>query len=176
MWNAAYCLAGVALDCEDLSLALEWAPVVAGLARDATVRVLRESEHHYTSARIEFMRDDLERARFHLDRSSNLRKAIPLTRGEQSLLALEILLRARCARSRIPQAMLRRLYWLHLRTRDSGVWDFETAGVVAGLLYSGNRPEAKAVNDYYMRIRRSRIRNYRTLKSVQALLEDGDSA
>jgi len=176
MWNAAYCLAGVALDCEDLSLALEWAPVVAGLARDATVRVLRESEHHYTSARIEFMRDDLERARFHLDRSSNLRKAIPLTRGEQSLLALEILLRARCARSRIPKAMLRRLYWLHVRTRDSGVWDFETAGVVAGLLYSGNRSEAKALNDYYMRVRRSRISNYRTLKSVQALLECGDCA
>jgi len=170
MWNAAYCLAGVALDCEELGLALEWAPVVAGLARDATARVLRESEHHYTSARIEFMRDDVARARFHLDQSSSLRKAIPLTRGEQSLLALDVLLRVRDD-SPIPRGMLRRLHWLHLRSRDSGVWDFETAGLVAGLLHSGDRAEARALNDYYMRVRRCRIKNYATLKAVQSRLE-----
>jgi len=176
MWNAAYCLAGVALDCEELSLALEWAPVVAGLARNATSRVMRELEHHYTSARIELMRDDLDRARYHLDQSRGVRGAVPLTRGEQSLLALEVLLRARCATSRIPQAMLRRLRWLHIRTRDSGVWDFETAGLVAGLLYAGDRADAKALNDYYMGVRRSRISHCTTLKSVQRLLENGDSA
>jgi hypothetical protein len=170
MWNAAYCLAGVALDCEELSLALEWAPIVAGLARDATARVLRESEHHYTSARIAFMRDDVARARFHLDQSSSLRKAIPLTRGEQSLLALDVLLRVREG-SPTPRRMLRRLLWLHLRSRDSGVWDFETAGVVAGLLHSGERTRAIALNDYYMSVRRSRIKNYATLKSVQSRLD-----
>jgi DNA-binding SARP family transcriptional activator len=176
LWNAAYCLTGVAVDCEELDLALEWAPVLASLARDATIRVLRESEHHYNSARIELMRDDLDRARYHLDQSSNLRRAIPRTRGEQSLLALDVLLRARCARSPIPRAMLRRLHWLHLRTRDSGVWDFETAGLVAGLLYSGDRSEAKALNAYYMSVRRSRISNCRTLTSVQRLLENESPA
>jgi len=176
MWNAAYTLAGAALDSEELSLALEWAPVVVGLARDATARVMRELEHHYTSARIELMRDDLDRARYHLDQSSSVQTPIPLTRGEQSLLALEVLLRARCATSPIPRAMLRRLRWLHMRTRDSGVWDFETAGLVAGLLYSGNRSEAKALNDYYMSVRRSKITNCRTLTSVQQLLEHGGSA
>jgi hypothetical protein len=171
MWNAAYSLAGVALDCEELSLAQEWAPVVASLAQDATARAMRELEHHYTRARIELMRDDLDRARYHLDQSSNLRRAVPLTRAEQSVLALEVLVRARCAESRIPQAILRRLHWLHIRTRDSGVWDFETASLVAGLLYAGNRSEANTLNAYYMSVRRSRITTCRTLKSVQRLLQ-----
>src|SRR4029078_3961522 len=112
----------------------------------------------------------LDRARYHLDQSSTVRRAIPLTRGVQSLHALEGLLRARCATSRIPPAMLRRLRWLHIRTRDSGVWDFETGGLLAGLLYSGERSEATALNDYYMGVRRSRISNCRTLKSVQLAL------
>ena len=176
MWNAAYCLVGAAVDCEELSLALEWAPIVTSLAQDATIRVFRESEHHYTNARIELLRDDLDRARYHLDQSSNLRRAIPLTRGEHTLLALDVLLKARCATSRIPQATLRRLRWLHIRMRDSGVWDFETAGLVAGLLYSGDRHEARTLNDYYMGVRRSRITSCQTLKSVQRLLVNGDSA
>jgi hypothetical protein len=170
MWNAAYSLAGVALDCEKLNLALEWAPVVAALAQDATARVLRESDHHYTIARIEFMREDFVKARLHLDQSSILRKTIPGTRGEQALLALDVLLRVRTSAPRIPAAMLRRLRWLHLRTRDSGVWDFEIAGLLAGLLYVGNKEEARTLNDYYMAVRRSRITNQPTLKSVQAVL------
>ena len=66
--------------------------------------------------------------------------------------------------------MLRRLYALHLKTRDSGVRDFETAAVVAGLLHSGDQDQAHIVYDHYMSVRRSRIQNHTTLKSVQSAL------
>jgi hypothetical protein len=68
MWNAAFYLQGVALDCEDLDLALEWAPIVAGLGADATAHTLASSDQHYTQARIDYMRGEFEEARIHLSR------------------------------------------------------------------------------------------------------------
>jgi tetratricopeptide (TPR) repeat protein len=170
MWNAAFYLQGVALDCEDLELALQWAPVVAGLTPDATAHTLGAGDFHYTRARIDFMRADFEQARKHLHESRSLKTAISPARGEQSLLALDVLLRVRTDESTIPGRLLRRLYQLHVATRDSGVWDFETAAVVAGLVHCGRVAEALAVNEYYMRVRRSRISNHPTLASAQAKL------
>jgi hypothetical protein len=170
MWNIAFYLQGVALDCEELELALQWAPVVADLAGDATAHTLRASEYHYTRARIEFMRADFTQARFHLERCRDLKTAISAVRGEQSLLALDVLLRSRAGDPPISRQAFRRLYRLHLRTRDSGVWDFEAAAVVAGLLHTGDAAEARVIYDYYMRVRRSRIQNHATLRSVQLAL------
>jgi len=167
MWNAAFYLQGVALDCEDLDLALQWAPIVADLAPDATARSLGPMDYHYTRARIEFMRGDFHLAREHLHQSRSLKTALSPARGEQSLLALDVLLRVRLGEAAIPPALLARLYRLHASTRDSGVWDFETAAVVAGLIHSKRVTEAIAVNDYYMRVRRSRIATHSTLSSVQ---------
>ena len=170
MWNAAFYLEGVALDCENLDLALQWAPIVVSLDPHATVNGLRGSDHFYTQARIEFMRQDYARARYYLDQSQDLKRTTPASRGEQSILALDVLLRVRSGEQRIPRRTLRRLVTLHLRTRDAGVRDFETAAAVAGLLHSDNRTEARSILDYYMRIRRSRISNHATLQSVQLAL------
>jgi hypothetical protein len=170
MWNAAFYLEGVALDCENLDLALQWAPIVVSLDPHATVNGLRGSDHFYTQARIEFMREDYARAREYLDQSQDLKRTTPASRGEQSILALDVLLRVRSGEQRIPRRTLRRLVSLHLRTRDAGVRDFETAAAVAGLLHSGNRAEARSILEYYMRIRRSRINNHATLQSVQLAL------
>ena len=93
MWNAAFYLEGVALDCENLDLALEWAPVVVSLDPHATVNGLRGSDHYYTQARIEFMRTDYALARHYLDLSRDLKRTTPASRGEQSILALDVLLR-----------------------------------------------------------------------------------
>jgi len=170
MWNAAFYLQGVGLDCEDLDLTLEWAPIVAELTPDATAHTLGAADYHYTRARIEFMRGDFAQAREHLDQSRSLKTAISPARGEQSLLALDVLLRVRTDQQTIPGRMLRRLYELHVATRDSGVWDFEAAAVVAGLIHCNRVPEARVVNEYYMRVRRSRIANHPTLTSVQVAL------
>jgi len=170
MWNIAFYLQGVALDCEELELALQWAPVVAELAADATAHTLRASEYHYTRARIEYMRADFDQARFHLDRCRDLKTAISPVRGEQSLLSLEVLVRARGGDAPMPRRAFQRLYRLHLRTRDSGVWDFEAAAVVAGLLHYGKAAEAREMHDYYIGVRRSRIRNHATLQWVQSEL------
>jgi DNA-binding SARP family transcriptional activator len=169
MWNAAYCLAGVALEYEDLELARNWAPIVASLAEDATAYALRASEHHYTRARIEFMEGNYELAREELGRSITLKDSIPRTRGEQSILALDVLLRVQ-GHQRVPHATVARFRKLHLRTRDSGVWDFETAGAIAAVLYSGNRREALDLSDYYMRVRRSRLPTHSALRAVQTAL------
>jgi hypothetical protein len=170
MWNAAFYLENVALDCENLELALKWAPVVVGLDSHVTVNGLRGSVHSYTQARIEFMRADYARARHYLDQSEDLKRTTPAGRGEQSILALDVLLRVRSGEQRIPPQTLRRLISLHLRTRDAGVHDFETAAAVAGLLHSGNRRKARSIFEYYMGIRRSRISNHATLQSVQLAL------
>jgi hypothetical protein len=166
MWNAAYYVEGVALDCEDLSLALAWAPVVASLAGDATIHALRASDHDYFMARIEYMQGDFRRARFYLDRSRKIQDSLPRERGELSVLALDVLLRVRNQDGAIPTRLLSRLHRLHLRTRDSGVQDFEAAAIVAGHLHSGNRIEAEALYDYYARVRRSRIDRHSTLQQV----------
>ena len=79
MWNAAFYLEGVALDCEILPLALEWAPVLAELLTDATIHSLGNADLHYTYARIEFMRGDFGEARSHLERSRTLKKTTPVT-------------------------------------------------------------------------------------------------
>jgi len=163
-------LGGVALDCENLDLALEWAPVVVSLDPHATVNGLCGSYHYYTQARIEFMRTDYALARHYLDLSRDLKRTTPASRGEQSILALDVLLRVRSGNRRIPRQALRRLISLHLSTRDAGVRDFEAAAVVAGLLHSGNRTEARSIFEYYMNIRRSRITNHATLRSVQLAL------
>ena len=170
MWNAALYLEGVALDCENLDLALEWAPVVISLDADATVNGLRGSDHLYTRARIEFMRGDYVRARKYLEQSQSLKQTTPAGRGEQALLALDVLLRVRTGERRIPRRLLRRLIHLHIKTRDSGVRDFEFAAVVGGLLHSGKVGEARAIYEYYMSVRRSRITNLATLESVRGEL------
>jgi tetratricopeptide (TPR) repeat protein len=170
MWNAAFYLENVALDCENLDLALEWAPVVICLDADATVTGLRGSGHFYTRARIEFMRGDYTRARDYLEQSQNLKQSTPAGRGEQSILALDVLLRVRTGERRIPRQTLRRLIHLYMKTRDSGVCDFETAAVVAGLLYVGRADEARSIYEYYMSIRRSRITNHGTLESVHHVI------
>jgi tetratricopeptide (TPR) repeat protein len=173
MWNAAFYVEGVALDCEDLELALEWAPTVVALDGDATLNSLRGSDHRYTQARIEFMRGNYDVARKYLEESRSLKRTTPAARGEQSLLSLDVLLRARGEARRIPGAMLRRLRTLHVRTRESGVRDFEAAAVVAGLLHEGDRAEAKAIFEYYVSIRRSRIQKHTTLDSVRTALALG---
>jgi transketolase len=66
--------------------------------------------------------------------------------------------------------MLGRLYQLHLKTRDSGIRDFEAAAVIAGLLHRGDVAQARATYDYYMSVRRSRIRCHPTLQFVQDTL------
>jgi hypothetical protein len=170
MWNTAFYLQGVALDCEDLDLALKWAPIVAELTPDATAHRLRTSEYHYTRARIEFMRGDFQRAREYLELSRSLKAALSPARGEQSLVALDVLLRVRASEPTIPRPLLGRLYRLHLATRDSGVWDFEAAALIAGLLHARKATEAVAVNDYYMGVRRSRIESHPTLRAVQSAL------
>jgi hypothetical protein len=118
-------------------------------------------------ARIEYMRGDLGRARLFLDRSRDLQKSLPRERGEQSLLALDVLLRVRNNDRAIPRRLLNRLYRLHLRTRDTGIQDFEAAAIVAGLLHAGDRNEAETLCAYYTRVRRSRISEHSTLRQVQ---------
>jgi len=170
MWNAAFYLSGVALDCEDLPLALKWAPVVADLDDNATIYPLRTLDHRYFEARIEYMRGDFERAGIFLRQSRALKKSIPAARGEQSWLALEVLLHVQKKARSIPRRTLDRLYRLHVRTRDVGTQDFETAAIVAGLLYSGDRHGAQELDSYYARVRRSRIETNRTLRTVREQL------
>jgi tetratricopeptide (TPR) repeat protein len=170
MWNAVYYIEGVALDAENVDLALEWAPIVEDLANEAIVHALRASDYEYFRARIEYMRGDLERARVFLDQSRHLNNSLPPARGEQSVLALDVMLRVRGESSAIPHRILQRLRSLHLRTRDSGILDFETAAVVAGLLHANRGDEAQALYSHYMRHRRSRIATHSTLQSVHAQL------
>jgi len=104
------------------------------------------------------------------NKASGLKAALSPARGEQSLVALDVLLRVRASEPTIPRPLLGRLYRLHLATRDSGVWDFEAAALIAGLLHARKATEAVAVNDYYMGVRRSRIESHPTLRAVQSAL------
>src|SRR4029450_9599513 len=100
----------------------------------------------------------------------DLKQSLLRARAEQSFLALDVLLRVRSNSREIPQRLLERLYRLHLKSRNSGVLDFETAAIIAGFLHTGNRSQAKSLSDYYMQVRRSRIEKHSTLQSVQAEL------
>jgi hypothetical protein len=171
MWNAVYYIEGVALDAEDVELALRWVPTVADLAEEAIVHALRASDYDYFRARIEYMRGDFEKARIFLEQSRALNQSLPPARGEQSVLALDVLLRVRGQSGSIPRRLLERLRMLHLKTRDSGIMDFETAAVVAGLLHANRDVEAQSLYSHYMRHRRSRIGTHSTLQSVQTQLQ-----
>jgi hypothetical protein len=170
MWNAASCAIGVAFEYENVALALEWAPIIESLAEAATPHPLRAVEHYYMRARVEHMQGDLAQARIHLDQSGALKNGIRGARGEQSILALDVLLRVQSGEKHLPRATLRRLRLLHLRTRGSGFLDFETAALLAGLLHSGDRAEARSLHDSYMSLRRVRTDRHPVLRSVQARL------
>ena len=170
MWNAAYSSRGWPWIAKSSVSHLNGRQFKLRLPKCNDSRSTRLGAH-YTNARIEFMRGDIEQSRCILDRSRNVRKAIPGTRGEQSILALDVLLRLRSESPRVPQAMLQRLYRLHVSMRESGIRDFETAGIVAGLLYSGERTEAQAVYSGYMAVRRSLIPTHSMLQLMQSTLD-----
>jgi hypothetical protein len=170
MWNISNYVQSIALDCENLDLADEWSPVIADLAADATVQALRAADYSYFAARMDYLRGDFAKARVLLEQSRKLQTAVPRVRGEQSVLALDILLRIRTGDLPIPQGMLKRLRELHLNSRDSGVRDFESAALFAGLASSGLTREASVLLQYYLSIRRTRLPFHSTLADVEQQL------
>jgi len=165
MWAASYYIQAVALDFEDLTLSLEWAPTFADLAGDAAVHALRAADYNYFMARVEFQRGNANAAEEFLDRSRSLRKSVPRVRGEQSVLALDIMLRINRGEP-VPRAALGRLRTLHLRSRDSGTRDFEAASLFHALAYADRKCEAETLLDYFRRIRRTRTRFHSRLQSI----------
>jgi len=167
--NVLHYIQSLALDCEDLELATEWLPVIADLSSDATVHVLRIADYTYFAARIAYLRGEFAAARGFLDRARGLQTAIPRVRGEQSILALDIVLRCRTGQS-VPRRLLSRLHRLHLRSRDSGLCDFEAAALLSGLEATGATGEAMRLLGDYLRLRRIRLPLDSTLLDVQRRL------
>jgi len=165
MWNTSNYIQSIALDYEDLALASEWSPVFKELADDATVHALRVADHTFFSARIEYLRGELEHARALLDRALDLQTALPRVRGEQAILALDIMIRLG-RDQKIPRRVLTRLHRLHLNSRDSGLRDFEAAALFAGLSATGRSKEAIVLLGDYLKVRRIRLPFHSTLANV----------
>ena len=166
MYNTSYYIASVALDFEDLNLSLKWAPIFQDLTNDATVHALRASHYAYFMARVEYLRGDLGAATTFLDQARGLLDRVPRIRGEQSLLALDVLLKIGLG-NRVPGRILSRLRMLHIKSRDVGTRDFEAAGLIHGLVFTEQRREAESLLDYYLAVRRARTTLHSTLRVVQ---------
>jgi DNA-binding SARP family transcriptional activator len=173
MWNTSNYIQSIALDYEDLALASEWWPVFEELADDATVHALRVADYTFFSARIEYLRGELEHARALLDRALDLQTALPRVRGEQAILALDIMIRLG-RDQKIPRRVLTRLHRLHLNSRDSGLRDFEAAALFAGLAATGLAKEAAGLLGEYLKVRRIRLPFQSGLASVIRMLAMDD--
>ena len=170
MWNAAYYLVALALECDDLALAREWAPLCMELGGDASLYAARAWNSAFFMARIHFMEGKLEKSRESLEVSRDLHNALPKARGHQSLLALDALLRYYSNDSPLSEASLAQLHQLHLRARDTGTQDFEAAGLFTALMHSKAYVKARSLCDHYMRVRRSRVKVHSALRDIQLAL------
>jgi hypothetical protein len=168
MWQASLYVQDVAIDCEDLDLALEWGATGSRIAQELTVRGPRSSNSVYLESRIALMAGDLDRARDLLDYAQTTDSAIVRTRAEESLLALDVHLRLRLG-MKVPRSLLMRLRTLHLRTRGCGVRDFETGVLISASALVGELQDARELYQAYFRARRNRLRPH------SALLEAGDT-
>ena len=170
-WNVSNYVQAVAMDCEDLSLSLAWLPIIEDLAGDATVQALRVADYAYFAARVEYLRGNFDIARELLERSRALQTTLPRARGEQSIIALDVMLRVRRGDEPIPGEMLRRLRRLHVESRDAGIRDFEAAALFAGLARSAQQNDARQLFHHYLRIRRLRLPYHSDLAAIAKHLE-----
>jgi hypothetical protein len=174
MWQAALYLQDVAIDCENLDLALEWTAVGSQLARDLGAKGLRSLNAAYLEARLALMQDDQDRARRLLQHARAGDTAILRTRAEEPLLATDVYLRMRSGDGFVPRKLLTRLRTLHLRTRGCGVRDFETGVLVCGLAEAGEPKEALNVYENYVGGRRSRLRPHSVLREAKRWLPNAN--
>jgi hypothetical protein len=117
MWNAAF-ISRVGLDCEDLDLTLEWARSSQSLGCHRTRSAQRTTT---TRARESSSCAGFRAGREHLDQSRSLKTAFQHSwRTVPSRTGCAVAVRT--GQPIIPGRMLRRLYHLHVATRDSGVW------------------------------------------------------
>ena len=170
MWQAALYLQDVAIDCEDLSLAQDWTKIALELEGSLAVGGSRSANSAHLAARVALMQGNLTYAKSLLDHARSCNNTKLCTRSEEVLLALELCLRLRMRNDVPPRHMIARLRRLHLRTRYSGVSDFETGVLLNALLRMGNDDDARLLCREYFRARRNRIRPHSELRGAQSML------
>jgi hypothetical protein len=82
---------------------------------------------------------------------------------------MEVLLMVRAAASPT-DPMLKQLRRLHLVTRVTGIRDFETGALLAGLAQVGDEKLGRKVNEEYTRRRRKRVPPHSVLAAAQRAL------
>lgn len=156
MLQTAFYISDVAIECENPELARDWIPICEGLERDIANGYSRAANSLYLMARMALVKGDLAESENLLDRAQNLSQGVRLTRAEESILALDVLLRLKTGRS-LGRSALRKLCRLHLVTRRSGFRDFELGALLFGLLHLGDVQRARELSREYTMVRRTRL-------------------
>jgi hypothetical protein len=169
MWQAALHLQDVAIDCENLDLAVEWTTVAQGLSRSLTISDSRFSNSAYLDSRVAIMQGDIVRAQTLLAQARSTDRPLRRTRAEESLLALDVFLRMQ-SENAVPRDLLGRLRRLHLRTQGCGVRDFQTGVLVLGLVRAGDKWSAESLYRSYVLARRNRLPPHSALREAECAI------
>ena len=156
MLQTAFYLKDIAVDCEDLRLAEDWMPIWEDLDRDIHHGYSRAANALYLRARIALMNGDLRESRALLIRAQGISGTIGVMRAEESILALELLLRLRIE-GEVARRSVNKLRRLHGITRHSGFRDFEAGALIHALAHLGEAEAARTLAQDYVCLRRSRL-------------------
>jgi len=159
MWHSAEYMTDLAFECDDAELATEWAMK----CREIAARGLPNPAETFLTkcllSRLALMTGDPARA---AELNMEARRASPgailRTRALETLIASEVLVALKVGCERVSKRTVSTLHRLHLRTRESGIRDYEAGALLIALCINGRADEGRALHDEYMqRFRRSRL-------------------
>jgi len=171
MYHAALCIADMAVESEDHTLAERWVPICSELAMAQPVDASQTVVMALLKAQVAWMKTDIDLCAKEISILRGNSDPVLRTKLRESVIALEVLVQV--AYGAAPEeGLVRRLERLHLRTRWSGTRDIEVGALIVGLT---RRNKVQRARDLYARyvtdLRRSRLPMHSSLRSAGAVLE-----
>jgi len=176
-WHAAACLTEYAIEHERGDLATQWASTCRDLAQGDNTPKDKRYIAQYFLARAALLQGDIAAARKHFEIGRPWGEGVLRTRGLETSLALDTVIRTKTPNESIESSVVAELHRLHLTTRASGVRDFETGALLFGLILTGQSRLAKKVCDaYFTRYRRTRGPLPTVLREARELLSRAEGS
>jgi DNA-binding SARP family transcriptional activator len=159
MWHTAEYMTDLAFEFDDLELANEWATACNEHAERGLPNAAQSFVTKCLLSRVELMKSNYDGADAFLREAKQLSPgSILRTRAQETFIATDVIVCANVRSRRITQRMVDTLRKLHLRTRESGIRDYEVGALLIGLSALGRAAEGLGLYDDYMRMfRRSRV-------------------
>jgi hypothetical protein len=174
MWHTAEYMTELAFECDDTELATEWAMKCGEIAATALPNPAETFLTKCLLSRLALMTEDPARAAaLNMEARRASPGAILRTRALETLLASETLVKLKLGCKRISTRTVSTLHRLHLRTRESGIRDYEAGALLTALWINGRAREGRTLHDEYIqRFRRSRLPLHSVIVKARELLYD----